>query len=44
MQKIQLLTYSGTTEQILKDSYKTLKDIDNNIKKSDTTQKQKRLL
>ena len=30
-EKIQLLTYSRTTEQKLKESYKTLKDIENNI-------------
>ena len=29
--KIQLLTYSRTTEQKLKDSYKTLKNVDNDI-------------
>ena len=28
---MQLLTYSRTTEQKLKDSYKTLKDINNKI-------------
>ena len=36
--KIQLLTYSRTTEQKLKDSYKTLKDIDNSIKQSEVSQ------
>ena len=36
--KLQLITYSRTTEQKLKDSYKTLKDIDNNIKQSDASQ------
>ena len=36
--KLQLITYSRTTEQKLKDSYKTLKDIDNNIKQSEATQ------
>ena len=36
--KLQLITYSRTTEQKLKDSYKTLKDIDNNIKQSETSQ------
>ncbi len=42
--KIQLLTYSRTTEQKLKDSYKTLKDIENNINnKTDQPKKQKRL-
>ena len=41
--KIQLLTYSRTTEQKLKDSYKTLKDIENKINKPDTTEKTKRL-
>ena len=39
--KIQLLTYSRTTEQKLKDSYKTLKNIDNNIKQTATTQGEK---
>ena len=40
--KIQLLTYSRTTEQKLKDSYKTLKDIENKINnKTDTTEKTK---
>ena len=29
--KLQLITYSRTTEQKLKDSYKTLKDINNKI-------------
>ena len=42
--KIQLLTYSRTTEQKLKDSYKTLKDIENKINnKSDTTEKTKKI-
>jgi len=42
--KIQLLTYSRTTEQKLKDSYKTLKDIDNNINnKTDPTEKTKKI-
>ena len=41
--KIQLLTYSRTTEQKLKDSYKTLKDIDNNINKNDSTEKTKKI-
>ena len=36
--KLQLITYSRTTEQKLKDSYKTLKDIDNNIKQSEASQ------
>ena len=36
--KLQLITYSRTTEQKLKDSYKTLKDIDNNIKQSEALQ------
>jgi hypothetical protein len=36
--KLQLITYSRTTEQKLKDSYKTLKDIDNSIKQSDASQ------
>ena len=36
--KIQLITYSRTTEQKLKDSYKTLKDIDNSIKQSEASQ------
>ena len=31
---MQLLTYSRTTEQKLKDSYKTLKDVDNVIKQT----------
>jgi hypothetical protein len=30
--------YSRTTEQKLKDSYKILKDIDNNIKQSEASQ------
>ena len=42
--KIQLLTYSRTTEQKLKDSYKTLKDIDNKINnKTDSTEKTKKI-
>ena len=41
--KIQLLTYSRTTEQKLKDSYKTLKDIDNNINRNDSTEKTKKI-
>ena len=42
--KIQLLTYSRTTEQKLKDSYKTLKDIENKINnKTDTTEKKKKI-
>ena len=36
--KIQLITYSRTTEQKLKDSYKTLKYIDNSIKQSEASQ------
>ncbi len=36
--KILLLTYSRTTEQKLKDTYKTLKDIDNSIKQSEALQ------
>ena len=36
--KLQLITYSRTTEQKLKDSYKILKDIDNNIKQSEASQ------
>ncbi len=36
--KSQLITYSRTTEQKLKDNYKTLKDIDNNIKQSEASQ------
>ena len=40
--KIQLITYSRTTEQKLKDSYKTLKDIDNNINRNDSTEKTKK--
>ncbi len=36
--KLQLITYSRTTGQKLKDSYKTLKDIDNSIKQSDASQ------
>ncbi len=38
---MQLLTYSRTTEQKLKDSYKTLKDINNKIdyQKNETNQK-----
>jgi hypothetical protein len=40
--KIQLFTCSRTTEQKLKDSYKTLKDIENKINdKTDPTKKQK---
>ena len=39
--KMQLLTYSRTTEQKLKDSYKTLKDINNDIKQTATTQGEK---
>ncbi len=35
---MQLITYSRTTEQKLKYSYKTLKDIDNNIKQSEASQ------
>ena len=38
---MQLLTYSRTTEQKLKDSYKTLKDINNDIKQTATTQGEK---
>ena len=42
--KIQLLTYSRTTEQKLKDSYKTLKDIENKINnKTDTAEKTKKI-
>ena len=43
--KMQLLTYSRTTEQKLKDSYKTLKDINNEIdyKKNETNQKIKKI-
>ena len=42
--KIQLLTYSRTTEQKLKDSYKTLKDIENKLTMRLTQpKKQKRL-
>ena len=43
--KIQLLTYSRTTEQKLKDSYKTLKDINNKIdyQKNETNQKIKKI-
>ena len=41
--KIQLLTYSRTTEQKLKDSYKTLKDIDDNINRNDSTEKTKKI-
>ena len=42
--KMQLLTYSRTTEQKLKDSYKTLKDIENNINnKTDPTEKTKKI-
>ena len=42
--KLQLLTYSRTTEQKLKDSYKTLKDINNKIdyQKNETNQKIKK--
>jgi hypothetical protein len=39
--KMQLLTYSRTTEQKLKDSYKTLKDVDNVIKQTTTSQGEK---
>jgi len=39
--KMQLLTYSRTTEQKLKDSYKTLKNVDNDIKQTATTQGEK---
>ena len=38
---MQLLTYSRTTEQKLKDSYKTLKNVDNDIKQTATTQGEK---
>ena len=42
--KIQLLTYSRTTEQKLKDSYKTLKDIENKIvNKTDLNEKTKKI-
>jgi len=41
--KIQLLTYSRTSENKLKDSYKTLKDIDHQIKQNDTKQKTKKI-
>ena len=42
--KLQLLTYSRTTEQKLKDSYKTLKDIENKINtKTDTPEKTKKI-
>ena len=43
--KMQLLTYSRTTEQKLKDSYKTLKDINNKIdyQKNETNQKIKKI-
>ena len=43
--KLQLLTYSRTTEQKLKDSYKTLKDINNKIdyQKNETNQKIKKI-
>jgi hypothetical protein len=42
--KIQLLTYSRTTEQKLKDSYKTLKDIENKIvNKTDSNKKTKKI-
>ena len=41
--KIQLLTYSRTTEQKLKDSYKTLKDIDNKLKSPDTPKTTKKI-
>ena len=42
--KMQSLTYSRTTEQKLKDSYKTLKDINNKIdyQKNETNQKIKK--
>ena len=42
--KMQLLTYSRTTEQKLKDSYKTLKDINDKIdsQKNETNQKRKK--
>ena len=40
--KLQLITYSKTTEQKLKDSYKTLNDIDNNIKQSEASQDKQR--
>ena len=42
---MQLLTYSRTTEQKLKDSYKTLKDINNKIdyQKNETNQKIKKI-
>ncbi len=33
-----LITYSRNTDQKLKDSYKTLKEIDNSIKQSDASQ------
>ena len=35
--KLKLITYSRTTEQKLKDSYKNLKDIDNSIKQSESS-------
>ena len=43
--KMQLLTYSRTTEQKLKDSYKTLKDINDKIdyQKNETNQKRKKI-
>jgi hypothetical protein len=40
--KIQLITYSRTTEQKLKDSYKTLKSIEENIGLTDKTEKRKK--
>ena len=41
--KIQLITYSRTTEQKLKDSYKTLKSIEENIGLADKTEKHKKI-
>ena len=41
--KIQLITYSRTTEQKLKDSYKTLKSIEENIGLADKTEKKKKI-
>jgi hypothetical protein len=41
--KIQLITYSRTTEQKLKDSYKTLKSIEENIGLTDKTEKKKKI-
>ena len=41
--KIQLITYSRTTEQKLKDSYKTLKSIEENIGLADKTEKRKKI-